>query len=289
MPMPLSPSSSQEIIVISPSIEAGPSKPRVQPVVAASASSTTIARPARFEPTVALKEKTVKHVRAQRHKNETMGGKRKADREDMDRHRKRVARLDRAQAMEHMISTLGNGVNPITDSDLYSRTDHFVSASTGHQQSNRGGGSAGAKTYWDVRTAKMLDQAREQKSDILKGCVFYINGSTGPRVSNLQLQHMITSNGGRFLPMQSSSCTHIVASGLSGSKTQKFIDGQGGRGASQRAKVVRVEWVLDCVDKGMRLSEIGYGVIEDPSQKTLFAAFGVMPKIQSELEAEKDR
>lgn len=80
-----------------------------------------------------------------------------------------------------------------------------------------GGGSAGAATYWEVRKEKMLDQARAavctdmgacersrqlrlwQTSDLLKGCVFYINGSTGPRVSNLQLQHMITSNGGRFL------------------------------------------------------------------------------------------
>ena len=42
------------------------------------------------------------------------------------------------------------------------RTDHFVSAATGHQQSNRGGGSAGAATYWEVRNAKMAEQAREK-------------------------------------------------------------------------------------------------------------------------------
>jgi hypothetical protein len=42
--------------------------------------------------------------------------------------------------------------------------------------------------------------------------------------------------------MQSSSCTHIIANGgLSGSKTQKFLNGQGGRGASRRAKVVKIE------------------------------------------------
>lgn len=60
------------------------------------------------------------------------------------------------------MSTLGKEVNPITNSDLYSRTDHFVSAATGHQQSNRGGGSAGAGTYWEVRTAKMEEQARQK-------------------------------------------------------------------------------------------------------------------------------
>lgn len=37
-----------------------------------------------------------------------------------------------------------------------------------------------------------------QETDLFKGCVFYINGSTGPRVSNLQAQHIITQNGGRF-------------------------------------------------------------------------------------------
>jgi hypothetical protein len=41
------------------------------------------------------------------------------------------------------------------------RTDHFVSSATGHQQSNSGGGSAGQGTYWEVRKAKMAEQARE--------------------------------------------------------------------------------------------------------------------------------
>ena len=94
----------------------------------------------------------------------------------------------------NQISTLGKDGNAITNSDLYSRcvqatrcefafarlvgdwgryreawlmscicrTDHFVSAATGHQQSNRGGGSSGAMTYWAVRTAKMEEQAREK-------------------------------------------------------------------------------------------------------------------------------
>lgn len=96
--------------------------------------------------------------------------------------------------------------------------------------------------------------------------MFYINGSTGPRVSNLQTQHLITSHGGRFVyvlplclgqsaphaasydscvdthrPMQSSSCTHILAQNLSGSKTQKWIDGQAGRGGAKRTKIVRID------------------------------------------------
>lgn len=62
------------------------------------------------------------------------------------------------------MSTLGRDSNPITNSDLYTRTDHFVSVATGHQVSNRGGGSSGAATYWTVRTAKMEEQAREKVS-----------------------------------------------------------------------------------------------------------------------------
>jgi hypothetical protein len=38
-----------------------------------------------------------------------------------------------------------------------------------------------------------------QKTAILSGCIFYLNGSTGPKVSNLQLQNIITSNGGTFM------------------------------------------------------------------------------------------
>ena len=41
--------------------------------------------------------------------------------------------------------------------------------------------------------------------------------------------------------MQSSSCTHILAENLSGSKTQKWIDSQAGRGGAKRTKVVSVD------------------------------------------------
>jgi hypothetical protein len=42
--------------------------------------------------------------------------------------------------------------------------------------------------------------------------------------------------------MQSGSCTHIIANGgLSGTKTQKWIDGQGSRGLAKRMKVVTTD------------------------------------------------
>ncbi|OCF44148.1 hypothetical protein I317_01940 [Kwoniella heveanensis CBS 569] len=198
-----------------------------------------------------------------------------------DEQRVELNKKTRAQVTQRMLYTRGKEVNPVTNSDLYTRTDHFVSCSTGHQQSNRSGAGEGSWTYWKVRSAQMNNQAREQQTSIFSGCTIYINGSTGPKVSNLQVQHLISSNGGRLAPTQSSSCTHIIANGgLSGTKTQKWIDGQGSRGASRRAKVIKVEWVLDSVEKGVKLSEAGYGMVEDPSQPNLFKTLGIKPKLE---------
>lgn len=76
------------------------------------------------------------------------------------------------------------------------------------------------------------------------GCIIAINGPTGPRASNLQVQNMITANGGRYVPHQTSRCTHVVAERLSGTKSQKYINGQGSRGAAQRTRAVKVDCEL---------------------------------------------
>jgi hypothetical protein len=59
--------------------------------------------------------------------------------------------------------------------------------------------------------------------------------------------------------MQSASCTHIIASGgLSGTKTQKWIDGQGGRGSMKRTKVVKVDCESMSMVQEIELMEKGY-------------------------------
>ncbi|RXK36897.1 hypothetical protein M231_05871 [Tremella mesenterica] len=263
---PLTPTSSQEIILLSP--------PQAS---SSTLTATALPKPVAFQPSPELKTKIVRHIKD----DKSLPLKPEKRSRMISDDREREAKMARSRQTERMMTTLGKSNNPITNSDLYSRTEHFVSCATGHQQSNRGGGSAGAATYWEVRNAKMAEQVREKKTSILAGCVMYINGSTGPKVSNLQLQHLITQNGGRFVPLQSSSCTHIIAGNLSGTKAQKHINGQGGRGASRRAKVVRVDWVLDSIDKGMKVSEAGYSVIHDPSQTNLFNAFGTRPKAEN--------
>ncbi|WVQ78547.1 hypothetical protein IAT38_000633 [Cryptococcus sp. DSM 104549] len=202
---------------------------------------------------------------------ESRGEKRGADGSEEE-----PALKSRARTTEQMMRTLGKGNNPITNSDMPSRTDHVVSCATGHQRNDqRGAGQTW--TYAKVRDAQMEKQSRESKTALFKGCLFYFNGSTGEKVSNIQLRNMITTNGGRFTTIQGSSCTHVIANnGLSGRKAQKVIDAQGAR--ARQTKVVRVEWVLDCVERGVKLSEAGYGVIEDPTQPNLFKTLGVKPK-----------
>ncbi|TXT13667.1 hypothetical protein VHUM_01034 [Vanrija humicola] len=190
--------------------------------------------------------------------------------------RKVTSSQSRSRVTERMLNSMTSDDNPITHSNAFANTDHVHSCSTGHQQ--RGGDRGfwatardlglkpeGEKhTYWSVRTAKVEAGAREKLTPHSAGCVIAINGPTGPKVSNLQLQNLITANGGRFAPHIHSGCTHVVAERLSGSKSQKYINGQGSRGASRRSQVVKVEWVLDCVAKGRRISEAGYSSVEDP-------------------------
>ncbi|BEI79567.1 hypothetical protein CcaverHIS002_0100960 [Cutaneotrichosporon cavernicola] len=184
-----------------------------------------------------------------------------------------------------MLNTLNSSKNPITHSDAFSRTAHVHSLSSGHQQRNgdRGfwanarsanistEGLSESGTYWSVRTAKVEAQSRDKTKSILVGCTIAINGHTGP-LSNLQLQNIITSNGGRFAPHLHGGCTHVVAERLAGGKTQKVIDGQG---------------VIDSVAAGKRLSEAGYMVIEDPSQKSLFTTLGIKPKAEMRGDVKK--
>ncbi|ODN83220.1 hypothetical protein L202_01404 [Cryptococcus amylolentus CBS 6039] len=191
--------------------------------------------------------------------------------------------VSRARTTEKMMNSLGKSGNPITNSSMPQRSDYVASCATGHQRGEARGPVVN-KTYAQVRTDQLQKQSRANKTMLFKGCLFYMNGSTGPKVSNLQLRNMIAENGGRFTTVQTSACTHIIANaGLSGGKTQKHLDMQGGRRSSRQARVVRVEWVLDSVAQGAKLSEAGYTMIDNPTQPNLFTTLGVKPKsLQSE-------
>ncbi|KAK4686388.1 hypothetical protein P7C73_g3740, partial [Tremellales sp. Uapishka_1] len=276
MPTPLSPCSSQEIIPISPPIQ----------------STSKLPPKSAYKP--------IASVAAGEHHDRK--GKRKMRAEEEEIQRERSRKLSRAQVTAQMVGLQVHSPYALTkenvdvDAGKGCQSNHELRSALedGLLRLVRNGTPAIESWGWKCRGEELLGYeegedggsgARKGKrTDILAGCVFYLNGSTGPKVSNLQLQNMIAQNGGRHSPHATSSCTHIIANGgLSGTKTQKYIDGQGGRGGLKRLKVIRADWVLDCVDKGYRLSEAGYGMIDDPSQPNLFKAFGVKPKLESEV------
>ena len=60
---------------------------------------------------------------------------------------------------------LAKGSNPVTHSDMYTRTQHYVSGSTGHQQSNRAGGQVDGEVSWmKLRAGKLQSQADTKAS-----------------------------------------------------------------------------------------------------------------------------
>lgn len=155
MPQPLTPSSSQEIIPISPP---RPLKRKRDE------HSTTLPAPSPLVLPPDLSERVSQRLQDQHRVERSQSGASRVKKGDAARQRAETSGMSRSRVTERMMGSLGKSVNPITNSDLYSRTDHFVSAATGHQQSNRGGGSAGQGTYWEVRGAKMAEQAREKVS-----------------------------------------------------------------------------------------------------------------------------
>lgn len=109
MPSPLTPSSSQEIIPISPPPYASSSKSKSKPTASTSTStsafsiSTTLPQPAVFTPESDLLRK----IRTQQHaydaKAEVQGGKRKARRGAVDEERERAGKMSRSHMTERMV------------------------------------------------------------------------------------------------------------------------------------------------------------------------------------------
>ncbi|KAJ9111315.1 hypothetical protein QFC20_002606 [Naganishia adeliensis] len=241
-------------------------------------------------------------------------------------HEGNVTESGKKEINRHLLKTLGQKHNPITDSDLYTRTAHVVSCATGHQVAQRAGSkfSISEKSYFHSRNSKLREQftaqAREglriaegtekaaelggsgggavgiggrfgaelsrergemdggamiQQSRIFAGLTFYLNGYTGPRISDLELKRLIAIHGGNVSFLANSSCTHIlITKNLSASKTQKFLDSASSIRGGKR-KVVHVDWVLDSVAKRKRLDETPYNIIVNKAQPTLMSSLGV--------------
>lgn len=104
----------------------------------------------------------------------------------------------------------------------------------------------------------------EKEKGIFTGLCIYINGSTAPAIGDHKLKHLLAEHGAHIsIALGRRSVTHVIVGkpnsgrgggaggGLAGSKIQKEISRVRGKGV----KFVGVEWVIESVKAGKRLSE----------------------------------
>ncbi|OWP06873.1 BRCA1 C Terminus (BRCT) domain containing protein [Marssonina coronariae] len=123
-----------------------------------------------------------------------------------------------------------------------------------------------------------------RKRGIFEGLVIYINGSTHPSISDHKLKHVLAENGGKMsLHLGRRQVTHVIlgkpsgtlgmgaGGGLSGIKLEKEIRRVGGCGV----KYVGVEWVLESLQAGRRLSETRFTNLKvaPKNQKSVYEMF----------------
>lgn len=104
----------------------------------------------------------------------------------------------------------------------------------------------------------------EKENGIFTGLCIYINGSTAPAIGDHKLKHLLAEHGAHIsIALGRRSVTHVIVGrpnngrgggaggGLAGSKIQKEISRVRGKGV----KFVGVEWVIESLKAGKRLSE----------------------------------
>ncbi|KAI0775922.1 hypothetical protein BD413DRAFT_469530 [Trametes elegans] len=174
-----------------------------------------------------------------------------------------------AALTKHLLNTLGDKSNPITNSDIYQRSDHICSAATGHQRSD---GRGPRKSYMEVRNRKLDDQLPEKSTEgvpVLRNVRIYINGYLED-TTDIEMKRIVTLAGGQVM-RTASGATHILTSQqLSGAKTQKLLTSQ----SKNLVHVVRPEWVTGSISGGKRLSEREYSVVKTTNVLKISDMFG---------------
>lgn len=168
-----------------------------------------------------------------------------------------------------VLSTLSHESNPVTHSDIYERTEHIVSAATGHQ---RGDGRANGpqKTYFEHRRKKLSEQKvaaagnASSEPQVMRNVRVYINGYLS-NTTDIEMKRIVVRAGGDVL-LTPSGATHILTSQqLSGSKTHKLLTAK----SRNHVHVVKPEWVTDSIKTGKKLKEMDYAVIKSTNAQTL--------------------
>ncbi|GIC84964.1 uncharacterized protein Aud_000791 [Aspergillus udagawae] len=129
------------------------------------------------------------------------------------------------------------------------------------------------------------DESGEKKRKILTGTTIYINGSTMPHISDHRLKSLLVSHGAQVaISLARRSVTHVIVGkpnagpagragaggGLAAGKLQREISRGGWRGV----KVVGVEWALESIKAGKRLSEGRFAMVLAPGgQRSVMEMF----------------
>ncbi|KAL9070891.1 MAG: hypothetical protein Q9161_004533 [Pseudevernia consocians] len=135
---------------------------------------------------------------------------------------------------------------------------------------------------------------RGNEKAIFTGLCVYINGSTAPAIGDHKLKHLLAEHGAHVsIALGRRSVTHVIVGkpndgrgggaggGLAGSKIQKEILRVRGKGV----KFVGVEWVIESVKAGKRLSEARFqGVSIAP--RGVGSVYGLFKKEEKGMESE---
>ncbi|PWY65161.1 hypothetical protein BO83DRAFT_420117 [Aspergillus eucalypticola CBS 122712] len=127
-------------------------------------------------------------------------------------------------------------------------------------------------------------------STIFSSLTIHINGQTTPTVSDHKLKHLLISHGANLSLHMHRGVTHVIlgepntpssssssinpgikvagaGGGLAAGKLQKEIQ----RGGWKGVKLVRVQWAMDSIAAGKRLSEVKYAVQLRTNQRSVLA------------------
>ncbi|KAB8234414.1 uncharacterized protein BDW43DRAFT_310427 [Aspergillus alliaceus] len=137
-----------------------------------------------------------------------------------------------------------------------------------------------------TRSPSSISSETEVKDfpQIFKGLTVYINSTYHPRVSDHYLKQLLTTHGAGISLSLSRKVSHVIVGkpnsgpgkgaggGLAASKLQKEIS----RGGWKGFKVVFVEWILESIDAGKRLSEARFAMdIMPKGQRSVLSFTGV--------------
>ncbi|PYH41858.1 uncharacterized protein BP01DRAFT_348048 [Aspergillus saccharolyticus JOP 1030-1] len=119
------------------------------------------------------------------------------------------------------------------------------------------------------KTLSPYSQNERTSKAIFTSLIIHINGQTTPLISDHALKRLLTTQGATLSLTLSRKITHVIigvpnagpgnggaGGGLAATKIQKEIQ----RGGWKGVKVVTVQWVLDSIQAGKRLSEARYAV-----------------------------